>query len=142
MLLHTLPYFAFAALMLVVLAIFTLKERRKTRTPIGYSEDTLLARKARAHGNFSEYTPFFLLLLAAYELNGGRAEMVHGFGIIYFAVRIAHAYGLIVDEPRKMPFKGMRDFIFHIRGMQITFFCLVTLAMLNLWEFGLNAFAH
>ncbi len=85
MLLHTLPYFAFAALMLVVLAIFTLKERRKTRTPIGYSEDTLLARKARAHGNFSEYTPFFLLLLAAYELNGGRAEMVHGFGIIYFA---------------------------------------------------------
>ncbi len=142
MLLHTLPYFAFAALMLVVLAIFTLKERRKTRTPIGYSEDTLLARKARAHGNFSEYTPFFLLLLAAYELNGGSAEMVHGFGILYFAGRIAHAYGLIVDEPRKMPFKGMRDFIFRIRGMQITFFCLVTLSVLNLWEFGLNVFAH
>lgn len=58
--------------------------------------DALIVRM-RAHANFSEYTPLFLLLLALLELAHGSALWLWIGGAVFVLARIAHFLGM--DRP-------------------------------------------
>ena len=51
------------------LAFRVIKKRREFKVPVGTGNQSQLETAIRAHGNFSEYVPFFLLLLLTAEIN-------------------------------------------------------------------------
>jgi uncharacterized protein len=59
------------------------------------SDDGLLQRKVRAHGNFTEYVPLALLLILALELMHSSVWLLWLLGGMLTVGRIAHAWGLI-----------------------------------------------
>jgi hypothetical protein len=87
-------YAAITGLMLVVLSFRIIGRRRKLRISIGDGGDDELARRIRAHGNFIEYVPLALILMAIVELSTASAVVVHVFGIGMIGGRVAHAWSL------------------------------------------------
>ena len=87
-------YASLLALLVVLLALVTVKLRRSLRIGLGDGGNRDMQRAVRAHGNATEYIPLFLILLAAYELNGGGALALHAFGAVFFLARVLHAWGL------------------------------------------------
>jgi len=53
-----------------------------------------LTRRMRAQGNFVEYVPLALLLIAMVELAGGSGVLVWCLGLGLLAARISHAAGI------------------------------------------------
>ena len=48
----------------------------------------------RRHGNFAEWVPLALILIAIVELNGAPTAAVHALGAALVVVRVAHPLGL------------------------------------------------
>jgi uncharacterized membrane protein YecN with MAPEG domain len=65
-----------------------------------------LAVAIRRHGNFFEYVPLALLLIAMLELNRAAPVLVHGLGLALLLARILHPFGLDYAEMRK-PLRGL-----------------------------------
>jgi uncharacterized membrane protein YecN with MAPEG domain len=99
------------ALYFVWLATRVIKARRQYRVALGTSH-RLVERAVRAHGNFSEYVPFAVLLLALCEINGLPDWALHALGVVLVAGRIAHATG-ITQEPE--------NFRWRVAGTSLTF---------------------
>lgn len=114
---------AIALFMLIYLAFHVIRLRRKLQQGIGTADEALL-RTTRAHGNFCEYTPFFLIALAVAEYNATTAWLLVPLSVVFFAARIAHAYSLLHDEPVHGSYR------FRFYGMVITFGCLGVMALL------------
>lgn len=68
--------------------------RGKLGIPAGDGGNAQLLQNARAHGNFAEYVPLILVLMALYELNGAPANWLHGLGAALLAARIVHPFGM------------------------------------------------
>ena len=65
-------YATLAAVILIVLALRVIGARRSRRVAIGDGADDDLARRIRAHGNFTEYAPLALVLeLGGAEIDAG-----------------------------------------------------------------------
>lgn len=87
-------YAAVLALVLIALSARIAVLRGRTRIGIGYEGSDVLGRAVRVHGNFIEYAPIALILMALIELNGGPAPLLHGLGLALVAGRLLHAWGL------------------------------------------------
>lgn len=87
-------YAAILGLVLLALSARIAGLRGKTKIGIGYEGSDVLSRAVRAHGNFIEYAPIALILMALIELNGGPAALVHGLGLALVIGRLLHAWGL------------------------------------------------
>ena len=96
--------------------------RRKNKVGLGSGGHEDLERAIRAQGNFAEYVPFGLILIACLELNGAPWWLVAIPGIALIAGRLIHAKGIQVPPP---------DFSKRVLGMKLTFVTLITLAVLN-----------
>lgn len=72
--------------------------RRRAGIALGDGGDKLMLRAIRGHGNFAEYVPLALILLAALELNGTSLYILHGLGIVLLAGRLLHGYALSFTE--------------------------------------------
>lgn len=120
-------YAAILAIMFIILSVMVIKQRRKYKIAIGDKAAEGLQRFNRAHGNFVEYTPFFLIMLAMAEFNNLNLYAVHLIAIIFIIGRISHAYGLTVAEnvgnDRKANYK------FRVFGMMCSFSCLGLLSV-------------
>ena len=122
-------YAALLALMLIFLSIKIIKNRRFSKVEIGDNGNDFLQRTIRAHGNFVEYTPIFLIMLILAEVGGLNKYLIHFFGIIYILGRISHAYGIAVAEVKN------RNFKYRVSGMICTFSCLASLALVLVVQF-------
>ncbi|MCP4498724.1 MAG: hypothetical protein GY822_02005 [Deltaproteobacteria bacterium] len=78
----------------VAISYVVTTHRHRTKVGLGISADEALQRAVRIHGNFSEYVPFALLLLAIAELNGFPSWGIHIFGGTLLFARIFHALGI------------------------------------------------
>jgi len=87
----------------------------------GGNED--LERAIRAQGNFAEYAPFGIILVACLELNGAPWWLVAIPGIALIIGRLIHAKGMNIPPP---------DFSQRVLGMRFTFGTLTALIALNL----------
>jgi uncharacterized membrane protein YecN with MAPEG domain len=97
--------------------------RRKNQVGIGNGGHEDLERAIRAQGNFAEYVPFGIILIACLELNGAPWWLVAIPGITLIVGRLIHAVG--INEPPP-------NFSKRILGMKFTFSTLFTLAVFNL----------
>ena len=86
---------AIAGLMLVILGLTAGLRRAKTDISLGTDGDAILLQRVRAHGNFTEYTPIALILLALVEMSGGSATQAWTIGGLLLVGRALHATGLI-----------------------------------------------
>ena len=57
-------YAALLGLLFLALSVNVVRTRRATRVSLGAGDHPLLERRIRAHGNFAEYTPIALILIA------------------------------------------------------------------------------
>jgi uncharacterized membrane protein YecN with MAPEG domain len=97
--------------------------RRKNKVGLGSGGHEDLERAIRAQGNFAEYVPIGVILIACLELNGALWWMVLLPGIALIIGRLIHAKGINTPPP---------DFSLRVKGMKFTFGTLITLAVLNL----------
>jgi hypothetical protein len=87
-------YAGILALLYIYLAANVIRTRGKTGVSLGDGGNRLLERRIRAHGNFAEYVPFGLLLMACLEVNGLGPYWIHLLGITLVAGRTFHAAAL------------------------------------------------
>jgi uncharacterized membrane protein YecN with MAPEG domain len=97
--------------------------RRKNKVGLGSGGHDDLERAIRAQGNFAEYVPFGLFLLACLELNGAAWWLVAIPGVTLTIGRLIHIVGINTPPP---------DFSKRVLGMKLTFFTLMALVVLNL----------
>ena len=101
-------YGAVAAFLLVFLSFRVISRRRTARVGLGVGEDRQLERAIRAHGNFCEYVPLVLLLMAFAEWQDAPDWRVHLVGLLLLSGRVIHALGLGQEpEPPKLRTIGM-----------------------------------
>ena len=115
------PYYAAVlALVFVALSVNVIKGRRERRVAIGASGAGDLERRVRVHGNFAEYAPFALLLIAMAELRGTPPLLLHALCASLLLGRLAHAWGVSrTDE----------DLWFRVAGMAATFAAIAGAAL-------------
>ena len=97
--------------------------RRKNKVGLGSGGHEDLERAIRAQGNFAEYVPFGIILIACLELNGAPWWLVIIPGIALIIGRLIHAKG--INEPPP-------DFSKRVLGMKLTFMTLIGLVVMNL----------
>jgi uncharacterized membrane protein YecN with MAPEG domain len=101
--------------------------RRKNKVGLGTGGHDDLERAIRAQGNFAEYAPFGILLIACLELNGAPWWLIIIPGITFIIGRLLHAVGIQEPPP---------NFSKRVLGMKFTFYTLIGLVVLNLvWTF-------
>lgn len=105
-------YAAPLAFMYIYLAARVVSLRNSERVSLGAGDSTPLLRATRMHGNFSEYVPFTLILIALAEVNGAWPLAIHGLGIALILGRVLHAYALSAGH------SAMR---YRVIGMVLTF---------------------
>jgi uncharacterized membrane protein YecN with MAPEG domain len=83
-----------AALLNVWIAARVGTLRRRHKILIGDGGNAQLAARMRAHGNFAEYAPLFLILLALVELAKGSEPWLWAAAILFILGRILHVFGM------------------------------------------------
>ena len=127
MLLMTSIIAAILTIIFVKLSFAVIGLRRKNKVGLGSGGYDDLERAIRAQGNFAEYVPIGLILIACLELNGAPWWLVILPGIALVIGRLIHAKG--INEPPP-------NFSSRVLGMKFTFGTLITLVILNLgWAF-------
>jgi uncharacterized membrane protein YecN with MAPEG domain len=98
-------YAALLALLCMVLSVRVMRERGRARVAIGTGGNIALERRIRVHGNFAEYVPLALLLLAFMELRGSAAWYLHLLCLGLLIGRLAHAIG-VSQDPDVLPLRA------------------------------------
>jgi len=96
-----------AALLHIWLSIRVSHIRRTQKILHGDGGSPAMLRRMRAHGNYAENAPIFLVLLALLELAGGRPEFLWAATIVFFLSRIFHAFGMDSDKLSKLRIVGV-----------------------------------
>lgn len=114
-------YAGLAAAVMIVLSLRVISVRRSRRVAIGDGAGEDMARRIRAHGNFTEYTPLALVLILLLELGGAPAWQLHALGAALILGRIVHAWSLPAQSGNG-----------RLIGMTLTIFVLAAGALGNL----------
>jgi uncharacterized membrane protein YecN with MAPEG domain len=85
---------------------------------IGDGGNPRMLARSRAHANFVEYAPFFLILLGLIEYARGPESWLWGVSALFMAARIAHPLGM--ERPAPNPLRG--------GGILVTWVVLLILA--------------
>ena len=118
-------YAALLGIVFVLLSVRTLRLRRRLRVAVGDGGNALMLRGMRVHGNFAEYVPLGLLLIAGAEVLSVPAALVHGLGIVLLVGRLLHAFGVSQEA---------EVFAYRVGGMALTFTCYLVAAAAIIWQ--------
>ncbi len=105
-------YAAVLAVVFVALSLRVIFMRQRAKISLGDGGDRRLLRRQRVQGNFAEYAPFALLMLALAESLQTPGWALHSIGLTLLTGRCAHAYGVSREK---------EDFRFRVAGMILTF---------------------
>ena len=89
--------------------------RRKSGLAVGEGDNETLLRAVRAHGNFTEFTPMFLISLFLIDHVSKNCEYILVIGSGFILGRIFHAFSMFLK-------KG----ILRVAGMMLTFIPLIS----------------
>lgn len=103
------------------LALNVIRLRKSNRVSLGAGGHADLEATIRAHGNFAEYVPLGLLLMALAESLHAHALILVVLGGVLSLGRHLHAHGLVASHMKQ-----------RVRGMMLTFGALVALAAVNI----------
>lgn len=96
-------YGGLLGVLLLVLSYRVSMYRRRRGVSLGDGGHKDLHAAIRAQGNFVEYVPTALILLALVELTGQLPIIVHALGAALFLGRVLHAQGLTANPDGKSP---------------------------------------
>ena len=99
----TLIYAGLLGLLFLGLSFWVVKRRAQFGVMIGQGEAPELLAAIRTHGNFAEYVPLTLLLMALCELSGAGALWLHAGGAMLLVGRILHAIGIQIPKAPNVP---------------------------------------
>ncbi len=114
----TLTMAAAAVVLHIWLATRCGRVRMRENISLGAGGNKLLLARMRAHLNFTENTPLFLLLLLLVELGGGYQFWLWIAGILFMLARVAHALGMDRLVPNRL----------RMLGTSVSFLLLLALA--------------
>ena len=123
MLTATPVYAALLVPLYLLLAVRVILYRRRNRIAYGDSDYPPFQAMVRAHGNFAEYAPLTLLLMALAEINGTSTLWLHLAGLFLLFGRTMHGLG--------MAFRP-KQFVWRVWGMWLTFAAISLSAVLSL----------
>ena len=86
-----------AAILHVWLSLRVSQLRRPLKVGVGDGGNEVLLRRIRAHGNFAENVPIFLILLGLLEFATGGDLWLWGAAILFILARLLHVFGM--DRP-------------------------------------------
>lgn len=119
-------YAGIAGLMLIGLAVWVIRQRVRARVGLFDGGDDTLGRIIRIHGNFTEYVPLALLLMALVEASAAPAGALHALGVGLIGGRVVHAAAL---------FRSAGGSRLRVLGMAATFAVIGTAGGLLIWRF-------
>ena len=115
-------YASLLALCYIYLSFAVINVRRSAQIGVGDGGNAELARAIRVHGNFNEYVPLTLILLACLESLHPQHWVIHAGGCALLFGRILH--GLRLSEGVSWQ---------RLSGMILTFLSMLFLACANLF---------
>lgn len=104
-------------------------QQRGHGVSLGHGDDPVLLRRIRGHGNFAEYVPLILAMMAMLELGGQPSWSLHAIGTTLVVARILH--GVALSYSNRWTFG-------RFYGTLLTFILLLVVGGLSLWQ-GLRA---
>jgi uncharacterized membrane protein YecN with MAPEG domain len=116
-------YGAILALIIVALGINVTVHRVKLKVPLGDGGNAEMLRMIRLHGNAVEYIPLAIVLMLAYEINGGSHLALHVIGVALIAGRLIQTAAMWSTEVAG-PGRGT--------GQTLTWLSIAGLEVLNL----------
>ena|ERR1700680_2851577 len=122
-------YASILVLIFVFLSVRVIQMRASAKIGLGTGGNPIMERRVWVHGNFSEYVPLALLLLAFMELQSHSRYLIHVLCIILIIARVCHAIGV---SPQNETFQ------LRVAGVLGTFLVLVVAAIVLLIN-GLRA---
>lgn len=117
-------YAALLALLYLALSIRVVVHRARSGVVHGDGGQDLLNRVIRAHGNFSEYVPFILLLTALAEMRGAPGWSVHLLLGPLVVARAMHPVGML------MPVGSTAQYAWRATSTTITWLALAGASLL------------
>ena len=87
-------YAGILALLILVLAVRVVMQRKESSVGLGDGGNETLLRRIRIHGNAVENIPIALVLMLVLELNGSSALLLNIFGGALVVGRLAHPLGI------------------------------------------------
>jgi uncharacterized protein len=103
----TLPVTAFVAaicaLLLLITAIDTVRQRIRAEAAFGDAGDAKLISASRSHGNLAEHAPIVILLLAFLEMSNAWHLGLMIVGALFLFGRVMHIWGLYLPMSKNPP---------------------------------------
>ena len=96
----------------LILTIITIKARKSTKVAYGDDGNKELIKAVRAHGNFFEFTVFFIISSFLLEILDAGQIYVLFVNIVFLLGRISHAYSMLKEK-----------LLFRMIGMMATLAC-------------------
>ena len=96
-----------AALLHIWLSVRVSQLRWRHRVSIGDGDNVAVRTRMRAHANYAENMPIFIVLLAAIELAVGKELWLWAAAILFILSRILHAFGMDRPAPNAPRVIGM-----------------------------------
>ena len=116
----TLTVAAAATLLNIWIARRVGQARMAHKVSIGDGGNEALAARMRAHSNYTEYTPFFLILMMLIELARGSELWLWFVGAFYILARIAHVFGMEArGKPGKLRLVGILSTMLVLLGLSL-----------------------
>ncbi len=95
------PLYAGLLALLYLVLSYRIVVLRRRGVSLGDGGNPVLLRRIRAHGNFSEYVPFILILIGILELSHLPNIILHLLGITLLVARLLHGYAFSFSESFK-----------------------------------------
>ncbi len=118
-------YAGLLALWFLLLALRVVQHRRRAKVSLGDGGDVALQRAIRGHGNFAEYVPLALIMMAMLELARTSIYVLHALGVTLLVARLLHGYALSFTGHFRLGRTG---------GTVLTVAVLLIEAVLCLWQ--------
>ena len=96
----------------LILTIITIRARKSTKVAYGDDGNKELIKAVRAHGNFFEFTVFFIISSFLLEILDAGQIYILFVNIVFLLGRIFHAYSMLKEK-----------LLFRMIGMILTLVC-------------------
>ena len=123
MLMITAFYASLLAFIYIKLSRNVIRLRRQHNMTVGFGKFKDLEQAIRAHGNFNEYVPLGLILLACLEINRIHPIILFILGAFFVTGRYLHAKSFLKKD---------MDIALRVKGMKATFWSMMLMAGTNL----------
>jgi uncharacterized protein len=87
-------YAATLGFLAILLSFHVIQLRAKTKVSLLDEGNPVLRERIRRHGNFVEYVPLALILMALAEAGGATSTWLHIIGGVLLVSRLIHPFGI------------------------------------------------